>query len=64
MNTKSSISRRNFLATSGTALAGSAFINLSDVQAAVTPSSRPAAKLKLAMVGTGDRKSTRLNSSH
>ena len=56
MSTKSSISRRNFLATSGAAFAGSAFINpLTEIQAAVAPTARPAAKLKLAMVGTGSR---------
>ena len=56
MNTKSSISRRNFLATSATALAGSAIINpFSHIEAAAAPSSRPAEKLKLAMVGTGSR---------
>ena len=55
MSKKSSISRRNFLATSGAALAGGAFINpLAEIQAAA-PTTRPAAKLKLAMVGTGSR---------
>lgn len=50
-----SITRRNFLASSGAVLAGSVLINpLSEIQAA-TPSSRRAAKLKLAMVGTGSR---------
>jgi predicted dehydrogenase len=56
MNTNPSISRRKFLATSGVALAGSTFINpLPGIQAAVTSSARPAAKLKLVMVGTGSR---------
>ena len=55
MNTKSSISRRNFLATSGAALAGSALINPVSEARAAAPSARPAAKLKLAMVGTGSR---------
>ena len=59
MSTKQSISRRDFLATSGAMLAGSAFIHpLSEIQAAVAPSTRPAAKLKVAMVGTGDRGTT------
>ena len=56
MSTNNSISRRNFLAASGTILAGSALINpLSEVQATVAPTARPAAKTKLAMVGTGSR---------
>ena len=56
MSTHQLFSRRNFLATSGAALAGSALINpLSEVQAAIAPSSRQAAKMKLAMVGTGNR---------
>jgi len=56
MNTKPSISRRSFLAASGTALAGSTFLHpLPKVQATVAPSSRHAAKMKLAMVGTGAR---------
>jgi predicted dehydrogenase len=50
------MTRRNFLATSGVALAGSTIISpLSEVQASVLSSSRPASKLKLAMVGTGSR---------
>ena len=56
MSTKSSISRRNFLALSGAALAGNAFLNpLSEVQASAAPTNRTAAKMKLAMVGTGSR---------
>jgi len=56
MNTQKLISRRNFLATSGVALAGSAFIHpFADVQASTAPMARPAQKLKLAMVGTGGR---------
>jgi len=51
-----SISRREFLTTSGIALAGSSLIHpLSEVQAKVKPTIHPAAKLKLAMVGTGSR---------
>jgi predicted dehydrogenase len=53
------MSRRNFLATSGTVLAGSAIINpVSELRAATADASaRPAAagKVKLAMVGTGSR---------
>ena len=56
MSTNNSMSRRNFLATSGVALAGSALISpLSDVQAAVAPSASSGAKSKLIMVGTGSR---------
>ena len=56
MNTKNFISRRNFLATSGAAIAGSAFIRpLSEIQAVTAPLTQPNAKLKLAMVGTGSR---------
>jgi len=56
MNTNKSISRRNFLATSGAALAGSALISpLSDVQAAGASSAPTASKNKLVMVGTGSR---------
>ena len=56
MHNNPSISRRHFLATSGAVLAGSALINpLTEVRASVTPSAQPAAKLKLAMVGTGGR---------
>jgi len=56
MNKNNSISRRNFLATSGVALAGSALISpLSDVRAAGSSSASPAAKNKLVMVGTGSR---------
>ena len=55
MSTNLSISRRKFLATSGVALAGSTLLNpLPGVQAAIRSAS-PAAKLKLAMVGTGAR---------
>ena len=55
MSTNLSISRRKFLATSGIALAGSTLLNpLPGVQAAIHSAS-PAAKLKLAMVGTGAR---------
>ena len=51
-----SISRRNFLATSGAVFAGSTLINpLSKIEAAVTTTAQPAAKLKIAMVGTGSR---------
>jgi len=56
MNTNESISRRHFLAASGTILAGSALLNpLSAINAKVVSSTPPAAKLKLAMVGTGSR---------
>ena len=58
MNTHPSISRRNFLATSGAVLPGSAFVDpLSEVQAAVAPFNAPSqtGKTKLAMVGTGGR---------
>jgi len=56
MKTKEVISRRNFLATSGAVLAGSTILlPLSEVQKKVTTTVRPAAKLKLAMVGTGSR---------
>ena len=56
MATNLSMSRRKFLATSGVALAGSSFIHpLSEIQAATTSPLRPAAKLKLALVGTGAR---------
>ncbi len=55
MKKNQSISRRNFLATSGTVLAGSAFISSMSEFQAVASSVRPAAKLKLAMVGTGSR---------
>ena len=59
MNSKSSISRRNFLATSGAALAGSAMIPSvvegRDAACRVSTSVRPPAKMKLAMVGTGSR---------
>jgi len=59
MNTKSSISRRNFLATSGAALAGSTLVRpLTDAQGSVAPSTRSAAKMKLAMIGTGSRGTT------
>ena len=49
------ISRRHFLATSGAVLAGSALIHPLLRGQAAAPLSRPAAKLKLAMVGTGGR---------
>ena len=50
------ISRRNFLATSGAALAGSALISpLSDVQASVASSIKQTSKQRLVMVGTGSR---------
>ena len=56
MNVNQTISRRNFLASSGAVLAGSALMSpLPEVQAAVAPAVRPAAKIKLAMVGTGSR---------
>ena len=56
MNTNQSISRRNFLATSGVVLAGSALGNpLPNVKVAAQTTAQPAAKLKLAMVGTGSR---------
>ena len=59
MNTNQNISRRNFLAKSGAVIAGSAFINpLQGVHAAVTTPAQPAAKLKLAMIGTGSRGSS------
>ena len=55
MSTNQSMSRRNFLATSGAALAGSAIISpLSEIKAAgASPSAQ--AKQKLVMVGTGSR---------
>ena len=56
MSTNQSMSRRKFLATSGVALAGSTLIHpLPDVQAVTAPSIHAAAKLKLAMIGTGSR---------
>jgi predicted dehydrogenase len=56
MKPKPSISRRDFLTTTGTVLAGSALINpLSEIRASNTQSVRPADKLKLCMVGTGSR---------
>ena len=58
MSTKQSISRRNFLATSGAVVAGSAFIHplVEGKDAAHNGNAaRPAAKTKLAMVGTGSR---------
>jgi predicted dehydrogenase len=58
MNIKESMSRRNFLATSGAALVGSALIHpVSKLGATpvVSPSRQTGRKLKLAMVGTGSR---------
>ena len=59
MNTHSSLSRRNFLATSGAALAGSTFAHplVEDRDAArhVSTFARQTPKMKLAMVGTGSR---------
>ena len=56
MSTKNSISRRNFLATSGAALAGSAIISpLSEAHAAVAPALSSSKKEKLVTVGTGSR---------
>jgi len=56
MSKNQSISRRRFLTTSGVVLAGSTLINpLSEAKDSITTSARPAAKLKLAMVGTGSR---------
>ena len=56
MSANQSISRRKFLAKSGAAIAGSTLINpLQEAKATVAASVMPAAKLKLAMVGTGAR---------
>ncbi|MDR2120269.1 MAG: Gfo/Idh/MocA family oxidoreductase [Tannerella sp.] len=58
MKTKQTMSRRNFLATSGAVLAGSALLNpATELGAAPAVSSpgRAGGKLKLAMVGTGSR---------
>jgi len=58
MKVKQSMTRRNFLATSGAALVGSALINpASELRAATAVTSPRQAKdgLKLAMVGTGSR---------
>ena len=56
MRTNQSMTRRKFLATSGVAIAGSSLINpLSENIVVAAPLSRSAAKLKLAMIGTGAR---------
>ena len=58
MSDKSKLTRRNFLASSGAVIAGSAILNpLRDVSAAVDSFSPPPppSKLKLALVGTGSR---------
>ena len=56
MNTNQTISRRNFLAKSGAALAGSALINpLQGIKAEVAAPTQPSAKIKIAMIGTGSR---------
>ncbi|MDR2775858.1 MAG: hypothetical protein LBC19_14200 [Tannerella sp.] len=58
MNVKESMSRRNFLATSGAALAGSALIRPASELGATPVVSSPrqaGRKLKLAMAGTGSR---------
>ena len=56
MNTKKSISRRRFIATSGAMIAGNTLINpLQEAQATVATSARPSAKIRIAMVGTGAR---------
>jgi len=56
MNINKLMSRRNFIATSGAVLAGSALINpVMEAKARVIPSVNTTAKLKLVMVGTGSR---------
>jgi len=55
MNANKSMSRRNFLATSGAALAGSTLISPLDVRASYVSSTPFTTKNKLVMVGTGSR---------